>query len=297
MELNPLKPRSTPGGHTNPAEHSRAVTQSVPFLPGMTASLEPKTPIPTNPTQNGFSEKPERDKGRERHEWFLANFVKPLQDNFRRDLTEGQVEFWLREVTMAGMTRAEIIRAVEFIKRDCQFFPTLFDFHRLRPAKREPYVPPEKPVGGYADQIAQQPLKAGSWEQFVRDATVDGLEGGGMVGAYDKIIAEGEKRGIPELDNMPYPGATDPKTGKPTTCFQNVGLGGFRQARVAVLKIREEKQRPREMETVSGKPLSRKSKAYIQHMKDIGKFQRFRPEGVSQAMNYDAIKRHLGRVE
>lgn len=110
----------------------------------------------------------------------------------------------MREVTQAGMTRAEIVKTVEFIKHDCQFFPTLFDFHRLRPKRVEAlYLPPK------ASEIP----------------------------AEVKQVAEA-------LD----------------ACRANLsGEGGKKRSNSA---------------------------AYVQRMKDIGKFQRFRPAGVTNAINY-----------
>jgi len=207
MESNESKPKSTPGGSTNPAEHSRVAIQSGLFSPGMTASPEPEIPVPTNPPQPGSLEKPEsKSHEAKRREWFLVNFVEPIQDNFRRDLTEGQIEFWMREVTLAGMTKAEIVTTVEYIKRDCQYFPTLFDLHRLRPKRVEKlYLPPKTTeIPGEVKKLAEA------------------------------------------LD----------------ICKTNLsGEGGKKRS---------------------------KTSAYVQRMKEIGKFQRFRPEGVTNAINYDS---------
>lgn len=158
--------------------------------------LEEKSPEVT-----ATPEKPPPNASYDKASWIGVNVLIPLEDNYRTTLTERQVRQFCRD--LHDWSENDLLRTVEFIKRECQarfygFFPTLSDFYRLRPRKQEPDLSAEPlPLPQEMGKSVAN-LSPGSWDHFVAMATLEALRDRKltMVDAYDKIIAEGERRQI-----------------------------------------------------------------------------------------------------
>ena len=142
----------------------------------------------------------------------------PLEDAFRQNLTDRQREFWCRE--LRDWSDNDLLQTVEFVKRDCRFFPSLADFHRLRPRE------PEPDYSGPPATLATTPAPPGSWGEFVIRTDREYTRKGDIIGMYRVQIAEAERRGMP-ADEFNY--------------GQNVGINGLRQA-LAEAKERKAKR-------------------------------------------------------
>lgn len=89
----------------------------------------------------------------ERDKWIITHVLIPLESNFRQNLDQRRIDFWCDE--LKGWDNEQLLATVEFIKRECQFFPTISDFYRLRPKKNVETDLPPLPPGTGGKTVAQ----------------------------------------------------------------------------------------------------------------------------------------------
>jgi hypothetical protein len=162
-------------------------------------------------------------------EWLGQHVLFPLEGAFAPQLKGGvlsQSQIALLSEMLHPWPRPDILATMRFILIDCPRFPTPFDWERLRPHQEDPPMPPVKE--SIPETFERLAKGATGWPKFVLETTVWGLKtrrmipGGYLPGghpsmpeAYDKIIAEGRRRGIPEAE-----------------------IAAFQQAKIKTLEVR-----------------------------------------------------------
>lgn len=146
-----------------------------------------------------MSEKPQPNvspEKQERQKWLTLNVLMPLEDNYRTTFTARQIDTWVEFFAGGRWTRPEILQTLRFILRDLRFAPTMADWDKLRPKRSEdmPGWLKEEIGDSFARFEANAP--EGSWPQFVARETKIGLKARDMLKAYERIHAEGVRRGI-----------------------------------------------------------------------------------------------------
>lgn len=175
-----------------------------------------------NPPPQECSESP---KPSERETWIIRNVLLPLENNFGKYYNPQSVKFFCAQ--LAGWQDADLLKTVEFIIRDRKFLPAMKDFHDLRPRQ------PEPDYSGPPAAIAEIPTQPGSWGDFIVRTCGRFLKTKNLVGMYEALIAEAERRKMPE-DEYHH--------GK------NVGINGLREA----LRLAQVAATVRKNRTVAG---------------------------------------------
>jgi hypothetical protein len=118
----------------------------------------------------------------------------PLEDSCRQNYTERQIDFWVEWFTTGCWTRMDILAAHRFLLAECKFLPSAADWTRVRPSQRGTFVTPDESLEDTTERLALSAPT--SWARFVMAETTKGLRRSDMPAAYDRIIAEGERRKI-----------------------------------------------------------------------------------------------------
>lgn len=161
------------------------------------------------------------------------NILIPLEDNYKITFTFRQIRFWVKFFTDGTWTRPQIVATKARVLTECHFPPTASDWAKHRVRTPEPsYAPTDEPIGATCNRLTAN-LDPDSWEAFLMRETARGLskrgkERGGMREAYRRIIAEGEKRGMPE--HVDHAVLTGPPKARNVAYTMDVGLNAFRQA-------------------------------------------------------------------
>jgi len=147
--------------------------------------------------------------------WLGQHVLFPLEGAFAPQLKGGvlsQSQIALLSEILHPWPLQDVIATMRYILSDCQRFPTPHDWHRLRPRPEDPtYQPVTESIPETFERLAKN--APNDWARFVMKTTIWGLRtrktipngylpGGhpSMPEAYDKIIAEGKLRGIPQYE-------------------------------------------------------------------------------------------------
>lgn len=118
----------------------------------------------------------------------------PLENSCRQNYTERQIDFWVEFFTESHWTRPEILTAHRFLLAECKFLPSAADWIRVRPVSPGDCPPADEPLSTTAERLAA--TAPTSWARFIMQETARGLRAHDMPTAYDRIIAEGERRRV-----------------------------------------------------------------------------------------------------
>lgn len=132
--------------------------------------------------------------------WLTENVLAKLEGAFGAQLkggsmTQQQIDV-IRDMT-ESWPRGDIVATVDFILRDCERFPTPADWWRLRPKSKPQEQLHDDPIelDSLNRLTPDDPWTRWWWRRFIV-----GMKQNRLPQAYEAILAEAKKRGLPEHD-------------------------------------------------------------------------------------------------
>ena len=168
--------------------------------------------------------------------WLLDNILVRLDGAYAHVLKGGTLsDNQIAELSrlLVEWPKGEVLNTLAVIVKQCPRYPSIYDWDRLRVHPPEPsYTPPGEAIGATCSRLTAN-LDPDSWDAYVMQQTAWGVskrgkEAGGMREAYRRIIAEGEKRAMPE--HVEHPVFTGPHGARTVAYTMDVGLSAFRKA-------------------------------------------------------------------